>query len=381
MSETKGPVVLIVGTRPEAIKMIPVYMALKRQKIATVLCSTGQHREMIDEIFTLFSLQADFDLKIMIPDQDLFHVTQEVLSKTQSLFKELQPSLVVVQGDTTSAMTAALSAFYLKIPVAHVEAGLRTKNIYAPFPEEVNRHIISVIATYHFAPTKLAVSRLLEEGVSEKSIFCTGNTVVDALQSVLAKIEKKEIAPSQVIAETIKKCLRERKKIVLLTAHRRESFNGGLKQIFTAIKKALEIHPELFIIYPMHPNPYIQEVVFKEKLADVQNMLITSPLSYHDIVFLLSAADGVLTDSGGIQEEAISMQKPVLILRNETDRSEGLQEGLVELVGTDVAKIVAGIDRIVNGQAADKNSRSSIYGDGQASKRIVQVVQKFLKSL
>ena len=299
---------MVVGTRPEAIKMTPVYEALKKGKIPTLLCCTGQHAELLAE----YDLSPDIDFAVMKKNQDLFYLTETILKKAKLYFQEIQPSLVVVQGDTTSAMACALAAFYLKIPVAHVEAGLRSKNIHNPFPEEMNRRLITSVSSLHFAPTASAHKQLLLEGIPKSSIFRTGNTVVDALYRVIDNTLK----PSIELATRVAKAKQEGKKIILLTAHRRESFNGGLKQIFTAVKQALADDPNLFVIYPKHPNPVITDILEESKLGVMPGIWVTEPMSHHDLIFTMNAATGVATDSGGVQEEAISLNKPTLILRN-----------------------------------------------------------------
>lgn len=374
---SKGPVILIVGTRPEAVKVIPVYEALKASHIPTLICSTGQHAELLDEMFHLFNIKPDFDLKIMKPGQDLFYVTEEVLKRTRAVFEQVKPSLVVVQGDTNSAMSAALAAFYLKIPVAHIEAGLRTGNIYAPFPEEMNRTIISRIAAFNFAPTTLAVSKLKNEGINQETIFLTGNTVVDALYTIKNKINNNIIFPSKEIVDIVLEMQKENRKIILLTAHRRENFGDGLIHIFTAIKHAIANHPELSFIYPMHPNPNIKKA-FDEVFKEMPKQIVILPaLPYQDLVYLLDVVDGVATDSGGIQEEAISLNKITIVLRNETDRPEGLQAGIATLVGDDEEKIKEGINLILNHSKNDKTILKSPYGDGFASQKIGKIIQDF----
>lgn len=374
-----GPIVVVVGTRPEAIKMVPVYNALKAAQIPTVLCSTGQHSSMLDEIFSLFNLQPDFDFKIMKPGQDLFHITNAVLCEAKKVFSEIKPSLVIVQGDTSSAFAAALAAFYLKIPVAHVEAGLRTHDIYAPFPEEMNRQILSRLATLHFAPTDLARQRLLEEGVKNEQIFCTGNTVIDALYGVRDLLVEKKIAPTQALVKQIENLKKSGKKIVLLTAHRRESFGEGLEHIFSAMKTALQHHPDLAVIYPMHPNPAIKVALQKVALDTSANLILMPPVSYHDMVYLLTQVDGVATDSGGIQEEAVSLQNPTLVLRNETDRPEGLKDGLALLVGTEEKRVLEGMEVILQASTSKLKDYISPYGDGCASQRIADIIIRELK--
>lgn len=373
------PIVLIVGTRPEAIKMIPLYEALKSIDIPVVLCSTGQHKELLDEMLNLFHVEKDYDLKIMKQGQDLFYITTQVLNETKKVFEEIQPSLVVVQGDTTSAMASSLSAFYLKIPIAHVEAGLRTHNIYAPFPEEMNRLLISKIATFHFAPTTYAKEKLLEEGIDESSIYVTGNTVVDALYLIQDKIIQHEISPTPSLVDLIDQLKSENKKILLLTTHRRENFGSGLTQIFQSLQKAISDYPNLAIIYPMHPNPNIKESFQKVFKNHPNEISLLPPLPYQDLVYLLTEVDGVLTDSGGIQEEAISLNKFTLILRNETDRPEGLKTEFARLVGDDPEKIESGISFLMHEKNKNMKEVSSPYGNGTASKQISQIIENFYK--
>lgn len=364
---------LIIGTRPEGIKMMPVYKALKKAGLPTILCSTAQHADLLKDIFELFKIVPDYELNIMRQDQDLFYITNEVLIKTKSIFSSINPSMVIVQGDTTSAMAAALSAFYLKIPIAHVEAGLRTKDIYAPFPEELNRCFISLIAAYHFAPTQATAMQLLAQGIRRETIFCTGNTVVDALHEIKKQIEAGEIQVNQELKETVLKFKAKARKLMLLTAHRRESFNGGLVNIFKAIKQALEANPDLYIIYPMHPNPAVAQALKEVDLHKMENIFITSPIEYKNMVYLLCMVDAVATDSGGIQEEAISLGKHVLVLRQKTERLEGVWAGLATLVGTDIERIKIGIEAILN-RPANLPSMKNVYGDGHAGERIATIV-------
>ncbi len=374
-----GSVLLIVGTRPEAIKMIPLYQKLKEEHIPALLCSTGQHTELLEDVLKIFDVKPDYELNIMKPGQDLFHITETVLEKTKILFEKIKPSLVLVQGDTTSAMAAALAAFYLNIPVGHVEAGLRTGNMRAPFPEEMNRRFIGLIATYHFAPTSLAASNLKKEGIGPDSLFLTGNTVIDALHLIKARIREGSLKPTPLLVETIEKEKKLNHKILLLTAHRRESFEGGLLQIFTAVNKAVKEYPNLFVIYPKHPNPAIQKVIVESEIDKNPNVLIVPALSYQDMVYVLDSVDAVATDSGGVQEEAVSLNKPVLVLRNETDRSEGVQNGGAILVGTQEAKIYEELGKIMNETAKRNSDSSGIYGDGQASQKIADVIKKHLQ--
>lgn len=369
-----GPVLLIIGTRPEAIKMIPVYKALQAENIPSLICSTGQHTDLLLDLFDIFNVHPDYSLNIMKPGQDLFHITTSVLSKMKECLLEIKPSIVLVQGDTTSAMAAALAAFYLKIPVGHIEAGLRTGNMSAPYPEEMNRRFISMIAHYHFAPTQCAQENLLNENVAPETIFCVGNTVIDALAWVNGGTRDGSIAISPLLASTIEKCKQNNKKIMILTAHRRESFECGLLHIFHAIKRSLQENPNLFVIYPMHPNPRIKHVFNQSGLDAVENIVALKPLSYPDLVYALNEADLIATDSGGIQEEGVSLGKKVLILRNETDRPEGIYAGIAELVGTDEELIHTSIQDALAQEHSYRNT--TVYGDGTACKKIAAIIKE-----
>jgi UDP-N-acetylglucosamine 2-epimerase (non-hydrolysing) len=361
------PIVMVVGTRPEAIKMAPVYYALKKEGLPVLLCSTGQHNEMLNEVLDLFAIEPDVEFEIMKPGQDLFHINTTVLEMSKELFLNVHPRLVMVQGDTTTAMAAAMAAFYLHIPVAHVEAGLRSGNRQRPFPEEINREIISLVATYHFAPTARAMAQLLREGVDREKIYCTGNTVVDALYSII----EQKLEPSEQVRSFIEKG----QKTLLLTAHRRESFDSGLFHIFMAMKKAHDKYPNLSIIYPVHPNPAIRKVLDEVHLDECERITLVPPVVYKDLVYLLNHVDGVATDSGGIQEEAVSLNKPVIVLREETDRPEAIEEGFGFLVGTCEDRILKGIDQIMANPEAFAKSSVSVYGDGRAAARIARILK------
>jgi UDP-N-acetylglucosamine 2-epimerase (non-hydrolysing) len=371
-----NPVVLVVGTRPEGIKMIPVYNALKEIGIPTLLCSTGQHTDLLNDIFKIFNVQPDCNLAIMKPGQDLFYITTTVLDKMKDYFQEIKPSLVLVQGDTTSAMAAALAAFYLKIPVGHVEAGLRTGNIYGPFPEEINRKLIGALATYHFAPTQSAIENLIKENINPTHIFHTGNTVVDALYAIQNKINLQEISVSSSIKQIIQSAQDNHYSIMLLTAHRRESFDGGLTHIFSAIKNILDDNQNLFIIYPMHPNPIIKKTLDETCLNKMSRITIINPLIYSDLVYVLQHCNVIATDSGGIQEEAVSLGKQVVVLRNETDRMEGIYEGLAYLAGTNEEKIINAIETIL--KRKEKTSNNHLYGNGTAGQQIAHIIYTIL---
>jgi UDP-N-acetylglucosamine 2-epimerase (non-hydrolysing) len=366
------PVVLIIGTRPEGIKMIPVYFALQEMRVPVLICSTAQHNELLNEVYNLFGITPDFNLNIMQPGQDLFHITTEVLSKTKKIFTSIDPALVVVQGDTTSSMAAALAAFYLHIPVGHVEAGLRTADINYPFPEEFNRRTISLISKFHFAPTANAVGNLLGEGISRDAIFCTGNTVVDALRIIRHYIKSHKVTIRSDIEELIVSAQRNGKQIVLLTTHRRESFNGGIENILHAMKLCAQRRPDIMFIYPYHPNPNIVQAITSVAIKQVENIHVIDPLSYKDLVYVLLHSDWVASDSGGICEEAVSLGKPVLILRKETERMEGVWAGCAYLVGTDLENILQYMLRLAD--TTRTQSESHVFGDGFAAEKIVRII-------
>ncbi|HZW61901.1 MAG TPA: UDP-N-acetylglucosamine 2-epimerase (non-hydrolyzing), partial [Candidatus Babeliales bacterium] len=331
----KGPVMLVVGTRPEGIKMAPVYLALKQAGIDVLLCSTTQHDQLLTQALGLFGIKPDFNLGIMRLDQSLFYMTQSILQKTKELFIQVKPSVVVVQGDTTSTMSASLSAFYLNIPVVHLEAGLRTDDIRSPFPEEMNRRFVTTLATYHCAPTQLAYQNLIQQGIDHKKIFCTGNTVVDALRIIKEKISLGYISVRADIKQLIIDAKKNNIRIILFTAHRRESFGEGLARIFSAIKQFCKQNQKVICIYPYHPNPQVMHAIQDARFSDLPNIFIYEPLLYQELVHVLEHADCVITDSGGIQEEAVSLGKKVVVLREKTERMEGVLAGLAVIVGTD----------------------------------------------
>jgi UDP-N-acetylglucosamine 2-epimerase (non-hydrolysing) len=376
----EGPLALIIGTRPEGIKMAPVYHALKKAGIPVVVISTMQHDQLLTNVLDLFHIVPDYALDIMRPGQDLFYLTQSVLQKTKQIYADIKPSLVLVQGDTTSSMAAALAAFYMHIPVGHVEAGLRTDDIYAPFPEEMNRRVISVIARYHFAPTQAAVINAVAHGVRRSQLFCTGNTVVDALHYIKNKILHNDIAVRDDIRTRVQQCKQAGKKLLVLTMHRRESFSEGIQRVLQAIRELVHEHEQLLCIYPYHPNPHVLQAIDAVCLRTVERICIMEPLSYVDMVYLLDNADMVLTDSGGIQEEAISLLKPVLVLREKTERMEGVLTGLAQLVGTDAQIIKQRVQQILhNGAPPMMHDTENTYGDGHAAEAIVAIVQQEIK--
>lgn len=371
-----GPIVLIMGTRPEAIKLIPLYHVLKRERKHVLICATTQHDTLLAQVFTLFGVKPDFDLQVMRPGQDLFYLTQSILQKTKELFVAIKPSMVVVQGDTTSSMAAALSAFYLKIPIVHVEAGLRTDDLYAPFPEEMNRRVISALATVHCAPTDLAVDALRAAGIPEDTIIMTGNTVVDALRIIKAGLHDGTFALSSHYKHQIDSLRSQYKTIVLLTAHRRESFNGGLVSIFKATKQFLLEHPDVLCVYPFHPNPSVIQAIATSGLSDIANIVLKESISYQEMVYLLCLCDIVMTDSGGLQEEAVSLGKSVLVLREKTERMEGVLAGFAHIVGTDHNRIYAQLKTICF-DSHGITATTQIYGDGYASEKIAALIEYY----
>lgn len=376
-------VMLVFGTRPEAIKMAPLVKEFQKQAetFETIVCVTGQHREMLDQVLDIFDIRPDYDLNIMKQGQDLYDVTARVLTGMRDVLKKSHPDVVLVHGDTTTSTAAALAAFYQQIPVGHVEAGLRTHNIYSPWPEEMNRQITGRIATYHFAPTPLSRNNLLAEGVKETDITVTGNTVIDALYMVVDKIKKDEqldhhleVALSSAGYDVNR--LSRGKKLVLITGHRRENFGEGFIHMCRAIKALTERYPDVDFVYPMHLNPNVRKPireVFGEKTEEPGNMFFIEPLEYLSFVYLMEKAAIVLTDSGGIQEEAPGLGKPVLVMRDTTERPEALDAGTVKLVGTDFDKIVNEVSVLLDdARAYDRMSKAvNPYGDGLACSRIV----------
>ena len=373
---------LVFGTRPEAIKMAPLVKEFQKypEQFQTIVCVTGQHREMLDQVLHIFEIEPDYDLNIMKQGQDLYDVTARVLTGMREVLKETQPDVVLVHGDTTTSTATALAAFYLQIPVGHVEAGLRTHNIYSPWPEEMNRQITGRIATYHFAPTPLSRQNLLDEGIKEESITVTGNTVIDALYMVVDRIKNDKTLDFGLNCSLIKAGydvdrLNDGKKLVLITGHRRENFGDGFISMCQAIKTLSEKYPDVDFVYPMHLNPNVRKPiheVFCEDLSGLGNMFFIEPLEYLSFVYLMEKSTIVLTDSGGIQEEAPGLGKPVLVMRDTTERPEALEAGTVKLVGTNFEKIVREVSALLDDREYyDKMSKAvNPYGDGKACERI-----------
>lgn len=379
-------VMLVFGTRPEAIKMAPLVKEFQKDKnINTLVCVTGQHRQMLDQVLDLFQIKPDYDLNIMKSGQDLYDVTSQVIIGMRDILKSAKPDIVLVHGDTTTSTAAALAAFYQQIPVGHVEAGLRTHNIYSPWPEEMNRQITGRIATYHFSPTKLSKSNLIKENINDNNIIITGNTVIDALFYVVEKIKNNDKL-NQDLYHTLIQCgydikrLDNGRRLILITGHRRENFGDGFINMCTAIKKLVQKYPDVDFVYPMHLNPNVRKPIheiFGENLSEHSNMFFIEPLEYFSFIYLMEKATIVLTDSGGIQEEAPSLGKPVLVMRDTTERPEAVEAGTVKLVGTDYDKIVSNVSELLDNQTSylQMSQSANPYGDGHACERIVSFIQ------
>lgn len=380
-------IMLVFGTRPEAIKMAPLVKEFQKypESFQTLVCVTGQHREMLDQVLRIFDIVPDFDLDIMKHGQDLYDVTSRVLLGMRDVLTAARPDVVLVHGDTTTSTAAALAAFYQQIPVGHVEAGLRTHNVFSPWPEEMNRQITTRIASYHFAPTPLSRKNLLQEGIADELITVTGNTVIDALRWVVDKIRKDsslnlELAGQLRATGYDVKRLASPRRLVLITGHRRENFGEGFLNICQAIKDLTVRYPEVDFVFPMHPNPNVRQPireVFGEKLSDKGNMFFIEPLEYLSFVYLMEKANIVLTDSGGIQEEAPGLGKPVLVMRDTTERPEALEAGTVKLVGTSRDTIVNELSRLLDDPASYEKMSKALnpYGDGKACGRIVERIR------
>jgi UDP-N-acetylglucosamine 2-epimerase (non-hydrolysing) len=375
-------ILTIFGTRPEAIKLAPVVKVLEDRpnQFRSSVCVTAQHREMLDQVLHIFNIKPDYDLDIMKPKQDLYGITSEVLLKLKGLFKEIKPDLILVQGDTTTTFAASLAAFYERIEVGHIEAGLRTHNKRQPFPEEMNRHLTSVLADYHFAPTEKAKRHLLEEGVRVDHIYVTGNTVIDALLWIL----KKQSGPEEQkrMREYFRKTFglaNPRQRFILVTAHRRESFGEGFENICQAIKEIALRNPDVQIVYPVHLNPNVQEPVYRI-IGGMERIHLIEPLEYEPFVYLMNQSFFILTDSGGIQEEAPSLGKPVLVMREVTERPEAVEVGTARLVGSKKESIVREAQKLLDAPEEYQRmaNKKNPYGDGKAAERIVDLLSKIL---
>lgn len=384
-------ILLVFGTRPEAIKMCPLVQAFKEKpdEFETIVCVTGQHREMLDQVLNLFQIKPAYDLNVMKQGQDLYDITARVLAGMRDVLKETAPDLVFVHGDTTTSMAVALAAFYQQVKVAHVEAGLRTHNIYSPWPEEMNRRITGRIATFHFPPTPLSKQNLLNEGVAEEQIYVVGNTVIDALHAVLKQIRENPAVEQNlldVLAETgignRLACWRKKKRrMVLITGHRRENFGDGFVQICRAIKTLAGKYNEVDFVYPMHLNPNVRKPIAEafgdDYGTDFPNIFFIEPLDYLPFVYMMNLSTLLLTDSGGIQEEGPGLGKPVLVMRNTTERPEAVEAGTVQLTGTDCNTIVEKVSTLLDSCEAYRRMAHAAnpYGDGEASRRIVNILQ------
>ena len=368
-------ILLVFGTRPEAIKMAPLVKAFQKdtEHFETRVCVTAQHRQMLDQVLEVFGITPEYDLNIMAPNQDLYDITAKVLMGLREVLKDFRPDTVLVHGDTTTSMAASLAAFYMQIPVGHVEAGLRTYNMLSPWPEEMNRQVTDRICTYYFAPTEQSKKNLLQENIDEKKIFITGNTVIDAL---LMAVDIISSTPG--MEEKIAKEFQEKgytvgnREYILVTGHRRENFGEGFLHICKAIKELAALHPDMDIVYPVHLNPNVQKPVY-ELLSGVDNVYLISPLDYLPFIYAMQHSTLLLTDSGGVQEEAPSLGKPVLVMRDTTERPEAVEAGTVKLVGTDAEAIVSNVTALLQDKEMYKrmSETHSPYGDGQACERIM----------
>lgn len=380
-------IMLVFGTRPEAIKMCPLVKRLQQEpdSFKAIVCVTGQHREMLDQVLNIFSIKPDFDLNIMKQGQDLYDITSRVLTGMKEVLQQVKPDVVLVHGDTTTSTAAALAAFYQQIPVGHVEAGLRTHNIYSPWPEEMNRQLTGRIASYHFSPTPLSRENLLKENVSEDKIIVTGNTVIDALHMVVDRLkmdtalaDEQRTILLQAGYDTSR--LGHGRRLILITGHRRENFGDGFIQMCTAIKDLSQKYPDVDFVYPMHLNPNVRKPiheVFGENLGHLGNMFFIEPLQYLEFIYLMEKSFVVLTDSGGIQEEAPGLGKPVLVMRDTTERPEALTAGTVKLVGTDYQKIMSEVSILLDNPVVYETMSKAVnpYGDGHACERIVNFLK------
>ena len=371
-------VLLVFGTRPEAIKMAPLVKVLEAEELLELkVCVTAQHREMLDQVLEIFDIDPDYDLNLMKAGQDLYDITANVLLGMKDVLIDFQPDIVLVHGDTTTTSATSMAAFYQKIKVGHVEAGLRTHDIYSPWPEEANRQITGVLSTYHFAPTTNSQDNLLRENKNSEDVIVTGNTVIDALFLALDKIENSKALKEKIIVTINSQYqMDENRKIVLVTGHRRENFGQGFINICEALKTLALNNPDIDIVYPVHLNPNVQKPV-KEILSDVSNVNLIDPLQYEQFIYLMSQSYFIITDSGGVQEEAPSLGKPVLVMRDTTERPEALEAGTVKLVGTDKQVIIKEAQRLLdNDEAYEKMSKAhNPYGDGKASERIVDFIK------
>ena len=377
-------ILLVFGTRPEAIKMAPLVKKLQTlpEQFRTVVCVTGQHRQMLDQVLQLFDITPDYDLNIMQPNQDLYDITSRILLGMRDVLKEVQPDIVLVHGDTTTSTASAMAAFYQQIPVGHVEAGLRTGNIYSPWPEEMNRLITGRIAAVHFSPTPLSRENLLKENVDDSKIVVTGNTVIDALQIVVARLKSDEQLAGEVKNKVLGmgydvNRLSEGRRLVLITGHRRENFGDGFLNICHAIKNLAEKYPNVDFVYPMHLNPNVRKPVLEILGESAENVFVIEPLDYLPFVYMMQHSTLILTDSGGVQEEAPGLGKPVLVMRDTTERPEAVEAGTVLLVGTNQQKIEEGVSMLLDNADCYRRMSEAVnpYGDGKACERIAEALR------
>ena len=372
-------VVVVLGTRPEAVKLAPLILGLTATpELECVVVSTGQHRQMVSNILELFGIEISVDLDVMQPRQRLSELTATLTQRLGDLFLEVKPDLIVVQGDTTTVMAAAMCAFYENIPVAHVEAGLRTGHMRSPFPEEFNRRVVSLLADMHFAPTEVAARQLLAEGVAPEKVFVCGNTGIDSLLLTLERLQSGNLSPSPTLVSAL--TARAGQRVIAVTGHRRESFGNAFRNICHAIRRVVEEFPDVLVVYPVHLNPSVREPVF-ELLSGADRLLLLEPLGYVDFVYLLGQSHLILTDSGGVQEEGPSIGKPVLIMRDTTERPEAVSVGASMIVGTSVDGIYGAVARLLRDQGLYQSMavRRPIYGDGQTSKAITQNIAERLR--
>ncbi|EJB8413270.1 non-hydrolyzing UDP-N-acetylglucosamine 2-epimerase [Acinetobacter baumannii] len=369
-------ILIAFGTRPEAIKMAPLVKEFQKDtnSFETKVCVTAQHRQMLDQVLEIFDIKPDYDLNIMKPGQDLYDVTSNVLIGMKSVLDDFEPDVVLVHGDTTTTLSVSLAAFYAKIKVGHVEAGLRTNDIYSPWPEEGNRQLTGVLANYHFAPTQQSKENLLKEGKSLQDIYVTGNTVIDALMYVLQRIEKQPTLKENIKSRISKQYqFDEKRKIILVTGHRRENFGQGFINICEGLKELAKNNPDIDIVYPVHLNPNVQKPV-NETLSDLTNVYLIDPLQYEEFIYMMNKSYFIITDSGGIQEEAPSLGKPVLVMRDTTERPEAVKAGTVKLVGTDKNTLIKEAQTLIDNKFEyEKMAQAhNPYGDGRACVRIVR---------
>ncbi|MDC5427648.1 non-hydrolyzing UDP-N-acetylglucosamine 2-epimerase [Acinetobacter baumannii] len=375
-------ILIVFGTRPEAIKMAPLVKEFQKDtnNFETKVCVTAQHRQMLDQVLEIFDIKPDYDLNIMKPGQDLYDITSNVLIGMKSVLNDFEPDVVLVHGDTTTTLSASLAAFYAKIKVGHVEAGLRTNDIYSPWPEEGNRQLTGILANYHFAPTQQSEENLLKEGKKQQDIYVTGNTVIDALMYVLQRIENQPTLKEKIKSKISKQYqLDEERKIILVTGHRRENFGQGFINICEGLKELAKNNPDIDIVYPVHLNPNVQKPV-NEILSDLTNVYLIDPLQYEEFIYMMNESYFIITDSGGIQEEAPSLGKPVLVMRDTTERPEAVKAGIVKLVGTDKNILIKEAQTLIDnkGEYEKMAHAHNPYGDGKACYRILKIFNKSL---